>query len=78
MNTCSFGSLASDMFDAIEYVIEQAIVLQLKSSLLFESKWYKVRIKFANYIMIGNEINKGKQSRYYNLLQWKDGGGRII
>ena len=70
--------MASDMFDDIEYVAEKAIVLQLKPYLLFESKWYKVRIKFANYIMIGNEINKGEQSRYYKLLQWKDGGGRII
>ena len=47
------------MFDAIEYFIELAIVSQLKSSLLFESKLYKDRIEFSYYIMIGKLDKQG-------------------
>ena len=43
VNNCCFSSLAFDLFDAIEYVAEQAILLWLRSSLLCEYFGFKIR-----------------------------------
>ena len=68
-NTCCFSSLSYAIFDAREYVVEQAIVLRLKSSLLCEYFCYKYNIRFASNIMSDNLRNKGEHNRLYKLHQ---------
>ena len=69
VNTCSFISPKSALFDTREYVVEQAIISGLKSSLLCEYFSYKESIRFSSNIMIDNFRNKGDQNLRYELHQ---------
>ena len=68
-NTCSFSSLASEMYDDGECVTEKAIASCIYKSLIFESNGYVDIIRFDNAIMVDKKKNKGEQCRRYNLLQ---------
>ena len=70
-NACCIISLASTLLDSREYTAEQAVVLWLKLSLIFESFGYKNGIQFTDYIIIDNARNESEQSRRYELVQWK-------
>ena len=72
INTFCFSSSPSDMFDARKYVAEQAILLRLKSSLLYESFGYKDMIRLSSNIMSDNARTKGDQCLRYKICQCKN------